>query len=223
MKTLIFTALCSCHHSALVNQFKYLNFRGRNYFKQILVLPSVICMYRIIPVNWSSDFVTKCMDVLGSTTGSEPVAQPAGNAAVLIWVVSWCGCKMLWGEKWLSVPGANEPICLPWNNWVHREWNCNFKKFNTVRASIKIPFRLIKTQSTLTNGKDLTVLGVLLLIGEFPFSHNPRNPLFRGAAFSCLWMLCPMAACALHIYSPTESHTAAGNETQLDKINLKTS
>lgn len=88
-----------------------------------------------------------------------------------------------------------------------------------MRASIKIPFRLIKWLSTLTNGKDLIVLGVL-----FPFSHNPQSPLFRGAASTaCLGMLFPMAACALHIYSPSESHTAAGNKTQLDKINLRTS
>lgn len=59
-----------------------------------------------------------------------------------------------------------------------------------MRASIKIPFRLIKWLSTLTNGKDLIVLGVL-----FPFSHNLQSPLFRGAASTaCLGMLFPMAA-----------------------------
>lgn len=166
------TALCSCYCHALVNHFECLDFRRSCSKRTLVLLTSVICMYRIIPANGSSDFVPKCMDAPGAQLAGN-LCHSHGNAVVLIWAVSWCGCEMLWGEKWQSVPGVNEPICVPWKNWVHREWNCNLKKFNTVRASIKIPFRLIKWLSTLTNDKDLTVLGV---VAYWWISLQPQAP-----------------------------------------------
>lgn len=130
--------------------------------------------------NYPSEWVKwLCAQVHGCTGEHNWLgtrATATGSAAALIWAVSWCGCEMLWGEKWQSVPGVNEPICVPWKNWVHREWNCNLKKFTTVRASIKIPFRLIKWLSTLTNDKDLTVLGV---VAYWWISLQPESP-FQG-------------------------------------------
>lgn len=151
-------------------------------------------MHRIISVNRSSDFVPKGRMCWGAQLAQDLWHNQLGT--LQCWFEQFPGvdgkCYGVRNDN--QFPWVNEPICLPWNNGVHREWNCNFKKFNTVRASTKIPFRLIKWLCTLTNGKDFSS-GVLLLIGEFPFSHNPQNPLFRGAASGCSsqW-LCTFAA-----------------------------